>query len=130
MRLRLFHRKRRTLEELENIRVTRSDGIRRVLGVSGIIFLALVAFLASMLVLPPLLDLQTLRQEREQAELALRRARAKEAEALSRLHWIMMDPEYFEQLARDRANQAKDGETVIRRPSSYDSPPPRPPKRD
>lgn len=130
MKFRLFHRKRRTLEELENIRVTRSDGIRRVLGVSGIIFLALVAFLASMLILPPMLELQTLRQEREHAELMLQCAQAEEAEALSRLHWIMMDPEYFEQLARDRANQAKDGEKVIRRPSTYDSPPVRPPQRN
>lgn len=111
------HRKRPTLEELEFIRQSRSLGIRRVLGVSGLIFLALVAFLASMLVLPPLLELQTLRQEKERVERKLQRARDEEDEAHSRFLW-MMDPEYFEQIARDRANQAKEGETVIRRPSA------------
>ncbi len=112
----LFSRRRRTLEELESIREDRTKGVRHILVVSGIIFLALVAFLGSMLVVPPMLDLQALRLEQERAELMLRRAQAEEAEARSRFMW-MMDPEYFEQMARDRANQAKDGEKVIRRPS-------------
>ena len=30
----------------------------------------------------------------------------------------MSDPEYFEQVARDRANQAKTGEYIIRRPTA------------
>ncbi len=114
--LHLFSRRRRTLEELESIREDRTKGVRHILVVSGIIFLALVAFLGSMLVVPPMLDLQALRLEQERAELMLRRAQAEEAEARSRFMW-MMDPEYFEQLARDRANQAKEGEKVIRRPS-------------
>lgn len=111
-----LRRRHRTLEEIEDLRATRTTGIRHILGVSGIIFLALVAFLAAMLVLPPMLDLQALQQEKERAELRLQRARAEEAEAHSRYLW-MMDPEYYEQLARDRANQAKAGEKVIRRPS-------------
>lgn len=114
--LHLFSRRRRTLEELESIRADRSKGVRHIMVVSGIIFLALVAFLGSMLVVPPMLTLEALRLEQERAELMLRRAKADEAEARSRYMW-MMDPEYFEQLARDRANQAKDGEKVIRRPS-------------
>lgn len=122
-------RKRPTLEELEEIRQNRSLGIRRVLGVSGLIFLSFVAFLASMLVLPPLLELQTLRQQKERVEQRLERARYEEEEAHSRFLW-MMDPEYFEQIARDRANQAKEGETVIRRPAVADPPAPRPTRRD
>lgn len=116
--MRLFPKRRRpTQEELEYTRQNRSLGIRHVLSVSGLIFLALVAFLASMLVLPPLLELQTLRREKEQVELRLQRAQYEETEAHNRYLW-MMDPEYFEQIARDRANQAKEGETVIRRPST------------
>lgn len=112
-----FSRKKHpTLEELEYIRQNRSLGIRRVLSVSGLIFLALVAFLASMLILTPMLDLQGLRREQERTEYRLKRARAEEEEAHSRFIW-MMDPEYYEQVARDRANQAKEGETVIRRPA-------------
>lgn len=114
-------RKRPSLEEQEEIRQNRSQGIRSVLSVSGLIFLALVAFLASMLVLPPMLELQTLRREKERVELRLKRAQDEEHEAHSRYLW-MMDPEYFEQIARDRANQAKEGETVIRRPSTPEQP--------
>lgn len=114
--LHLFNRRYRTLEELESIREHRTKGVRNILVVTGIIFLTFVAFLGGMLVVPPMLTLETLRLEQERAELMLRRAKAEEAEARSRYMW-MMDPEYFEQLARDRANQAKDGEKVIRRPS-------------
>ncbi|MBR5895774.1 MAG: septum formation initiator family protein [Akkermansia sp.] len=109
-----------TLEELERIRAQRSMGIRRVLGVSALIFLGFVAFLGSMLILPPMLELQKLKQEKEHTEFQLRRARAEEAEAHSRYLWMTTDPEYYEQLARDRADMAKDGETVIRRPSPAD----------
>lgn len=125
--MRLFRKRRRpTQEELEYTQQSRSLGIRRVLGVSGLIFLALVAFLASMLVVPPMLELQNLRRERERVELRLQRAQYEEAEAHSRYLW-MMDPEYFEQIARDRANQAKEGETVIRRPNTPAQPLPQPP---
>ena len=114
--LHLFSRRRRTLEEIEIIRVDRSKGVHHIMVVSGIIILAFVAFLGSMLVVPPMLTLEELRLEQERAEMLLRQARAEEAEAKSRFIW-MMDPEYFEQMARDRANQAKDGEKVIRQPS-------------
>lgn len=127
--MRLFPRRRPTQEEIEFTQQTRSAGIRRVLGVSGLIFLALVAFLASMLVLPPLLELQTLRREKERVELRLQHAQHEEAEAHNRYIW-MMDPEYFEQIARDRANQAKEGETVIRRPNTPAQPLPPAPRRD
>lgn len=124
-----LRRNRTTLEEQEIIRQSRSRGIRHVLSVSGLIFLALVAFLASMLVLPQRLELQTLHREKERVELRLKRAQEEETEAHNRYLW-MMDPEYFEQIARDRANQAKDGETVIRRPEAPTQPPPSTPRRD
>lgn len=110
-----FKGRRRTLEELEDIRTIRSVGIRRVIAVAGIIFLALVVFLASMLILPPMLELKTLEKEKAHYEVLLKRAKEAEKEAHDSFLW-MSDPEYFEQIARDRANQAKDGETVIRRP--------------
>lgn len=130
--MRLFRKRRRlTQEELEYSQQTRSLGIRRVLSVSGLIFLALVAFLASLLVVPPMLELQNLRREKERVQLRLQRAQYEEAEAHNRYLW-MMDPEYFEQIARDRANQAKEGETVIRRPSNPTPPvhQPSPMRRD
>ncbi len=115
----LLRRSYPTLEELEAIRNQRTMGIRRVMGVSGLILLGFVSFLGTMLVLQPMLELQQLRQQQAHAEYLLKRARAEEAEAHSRYLW-MTDPEYYEQLARDRADMAREGEVIIRRPSPAD----------
>ncbi|MBQ5665998.1 MAG: septum formation initiator family protein [Akkermansia sp.] len=112
-----FTRRTPTLEEIEAQRINRTRGISGMLKVAGIIVLVLVAFLSSMLLLTPLMELHSLEQEREQAQRQLLRARAVEAEAYNRFLW-MSDPEYFEQMARDRANQAKAGEHIIRRPTA------------
>lgn len=106
-----------TLEEIQEQRDLRSRGIRGMIKVTGIIFLVLVAVIGSMLLLTPILELHTLEQERDRAQIQLHQARITEAEAYNKFLW-MSDPEYFEQLARDRANQAKDGEHVIRRPTA------------
>ena len=112
-----FTRRTPTLEEIEAQRINRTRGISGMLKVAGIIVLVLVAFLSSMLLLTPLMELHSLEQEREQAQHQLLRARAVEAEAYNCFLW-MSDPEYFEQMARDRANQAKAGEHIIRRPTA------------
>ena len=106
-----------TLEEIERERERRSRGIRSMLKVAGIIFLALVAFISSMLLLNPMLQLHSLEQEKARAEQQLKKARLVEDEAYHRFLW-MDDPEYFEQIARDRANQAKAGEHIVRRPTA------------
>ncbi len=106
-----------TLEELEREHERRSRGIRSMLKVAGIIFLALVAFISSMLLLNPMLQLHSLEQEKVRAELQLKKAKLVENEAYHRFLW-MDDPEYFEQIARDRANQAKAGEHIVRRPTA------------
>lgn len=106
-----------TLEEIEDARQRRSRGIRGMLKVAGVIILALVAFISSMLLLNPMLQLHSLEQERARAQQQLQRARIVENEAYHRFLW-MNDPEYFEQIARDRANQAKEGEHIIRRPTA------------
>jgi hypothetical protein len=106
-----------TLEEIEEQRLNRSRGIRGMIKVTGIIFLVLVAFLASMTLLTPLFELHALEQEKERAQAQLQRAKAVEAEVYNRFLW-MSDPEYFEQMARDRANQAKSGEHIVRRPTA------------
>ena len=117
MRIPTFRRTRPTLEELEDIRTHRTVGLRRVIAVAGIIFIAFVAFVASMLVLPSMQELQSLRQEKERYTHLLERARLEEKRAHDAYIWSA-DSEYFEQIARDRANMAKDGETVIRFPSA------------
>lgn len=106
-----------TLEEIARERERRSRGIRSMLKVAGVIFLALVAFISSMLLLNPMLQLHSLEQEKVRAEQQLLKARQVESEAYHRFLW-MDDPEYFEQIARDRANQAKAGEHIVRRPTA------------
>ncbi len=117
MLLPFFKNRIPTLEEIEDQRIRRARGLRGMIKVAGIIFLVLVAFLASMTLLTPLLELHALEQEREHAQAQLVRARQTETEAYNRFLW-MSDPEYFEQVARDRANQAKTGEYIIRRPTA------------
>lgn len=126
----LFRTRRRTLEELEEVRSSRAAGIRSIITVLGVIFLVLVTFLVSMMALTPMLELQALRQQKKRVEELLILKRKEEKEAHDRFRWTA-DPEYFEQLARDRANMAMEGETVIRRPEKDDTPPPVPqPNRD
>lgn len=128
MAARTLRNRRPSIEELEEIRINRSNGIRGVLRVTGIIFLVLVSFLVSMLLLTPFLELYSLRQEKEHVEEMLRRARIEEEKAHNNLLWLE-DPEYYEQIARDRANQAKEGEHIIRRPAAEEQPPQAPQKK-
>ncbi len=122
------HRHRPTLEELETTREHRADGIRGVIGVTTLILLVLVSFLLSTLVLSPLLELHGLKRQLQTAKAQLRHAQKEEAEARDRFIW-MQDPEYFEQIARERANQAKPGETVIRFAPRQAAPQPPAPKK-
>lgn len=117
MNLPFFSRRIPTLQEIEEQRDKRSRGIRGMIKVTGVIFMVLVAIIASMLLLTPVLELHTLEQERDRARQRLNQARSTEAEAYNKFLW-MSDPEYFEQIARDRANQAKAGEHIVRRPTA------------
>ena len=117
MQIPFFKRRIPTLEELQELQDIRTKGIRGMLKVTGVIFLVLVALIASMLLLTPILELHTLEQERDRAVQLLERAKNTETEAYNKLLW-MSDPEYFEQMARDRANQAKEGEHIVRRPTA------------
>lgn len=117
MQFPFFKRRIPTLEELQEQRDIRTKGIHGMIKVTGIIFLVLVALIASVFLLTPILELHMLEQDRTSAEQQLKRAKAIEREAYNKLLW-MSDPEYFEQMARDRANQAKEGEHVIRRPTA------------
>ena len=130
MPLQLDYTGRPTLDERDRLRESRQHGISGLIVLAGVILLVLVLFLAFLLVLNPLLELYRLEQNRDQAQSEYNRAKAAETQAYNEFHWLM-DPEYFEQVARDRANQAKAGETVIHRPAperkpSSATPPPQP----
>lgn len=114
---RSLFRRRLTLEEQDEIRSKRSKGIRDMLGVVGIIFLVAITVFVSATVLIPYMELYTLRQEQEHAETQLHHAQQEEEEAHNIFSW-MSDFEFFEQIARDSAHKAKDGEKVIHIPAA------------
>ncbi len=115
-------KRHRNQEEQDRRREEQMRAIWHMLSVCGLIFLSFTAFLGFILVLPAWLELQSLQQKKESVIRRLNKAQEEEEETHNRYIW-MMDPEYFEQTARDRANQAKDGETVIRRPGPAAQPP-------
>lgn len=118
-----FLRRHKTLAELEQIAIDRTSGIRRMIAVIGIIFLVVITFLVSMLVLNPMFELHALKQEKKLVEEKLRIIQQEEKEAKNRYLWTS-DPEYFENLARDRAGMVMEGETVIRPPKEDEAPEP------
>lgn len=103
----------RRIDELELVRQQRSEGIKHILPVFGLILLVSIAFLSSLIVLTPLFGLRQLEEERSGMQKQLVRARADMERAHNEFRW-MQDPEYFEQIARDRANLAKEGEIILR----------------
>lgn len=108
-------RKHLSLEERENRRTTRSDGIRGILFVSGMVFLCFVAFVGLTLVLLPMLDLRTLERERDRKMQELEEARKEEKRSGQICNALESDPEFNEVIARDKG-LAKPGEKVIRFP--------------
>ncbi len=110
----LRKRKRRIIQPAQDSALEeRDDGIRSVVSVLGLILIVLVSLVISMLILTPQFELHHLRQELAETQLLLKKARQREQEALNNYRW-MQDPEYFEQIARDRATLALPEEHVIR----------------
>lgn len=120
MKIPFLSKPHHTLEELESIRARRTDGINRFMGVSALIFMGLVAFLGSMLILKPIMELQQLRQERDQTVYELAKAHKAEVEAHNVYLWMTTDAEYREQIARDLADMAMADEFIVRRPTPAD----------
>lgn len=111
---RLFRRRRGySLLEREMLEAQRTRGVRQLVCVAAVIVLVVASFVSTMIVLSPLHELYELRRERQLMELKLRKAKRNEEMHRDHYRW-MQDPDYLEQIARDRANMAKPGEKVIR----------------
>ena len=112
--MKLFRRSKAyfTLEEREQSRTTRSEGIRYMLFVSGIVVLCFVAFLGLTVSLLPMLGYRAAVQE---LELRLR-VRAETYEELERTvkekQALTDDKDYNEAVARDKGF-ARPGESII-----------------
>lgn len=109
--------------EQELLKRKREKGVNSLIRAGAFILLSLIFFLGGSLVLTPLIQLHALRQQQLVAEQLLEQVKEEEADAINRYIWTQ-DPEYYEQIARDRANMAKPGETVVRRPAPRPEPTP------
>lgn len=105
-----------SLDDLEKRRTKRSEGIRRILSVTGIILLCFVAFIGLTVALLPMLDLRAARQERDHRLQELQATLAEEKRQRDMCTALERDPEFNEAMARDKG-LARPGETVIHIPS-------------
>lgn len=101
-----------TLEEREQNRTTRSEGIRYILFVSGIVVLCFIAFLGLTVSLLPMLDYRAAEQERELRRQVRRETLAEEQRTANIKQGLIDDRELNEAMARDKGF-ARPGETVI-----------------
>lgn len=111
-----FGRSGHSLDERERRRSYRSEGVRDILFVSGLIMLCFVAFLGLTFVLLPMLDLRAAEQDRERARQELQAALEEEKRQRDIYTALERDPEFNEAMARDKG-LARPGETVIRIPA-------------
>lgn len=112
-----------TLEEREQSRTTRSEGIRYMLFVSGVVVLCFVAFLGLTVSLLPMLGYRAAVQERELLRQVLAETLEKEQRYLNQERALEDDKRYNEAVAPDKGF-ARPGEYIIHIPA--DSRRPRP----
>ncbi len=105
-----------SLDDIEKRRTKRSEGIRRILWVSGVILVCFVAFIGLTVALLPMLDLRAAQQERDHRLQELQATLAEEKRQRDICTALERDPEFNEAMARDKG-LARPDETVIHIPS-------------
>ncbi|MFI3244348.1 MAG: septum formation initiator family protein [Akkermansia sp.] len=121
------NKRQRSLEQMQGIeREERNHGLERIYFLLIVLLFISICVGVSAFLLPPHTELASLREELEAKREQVARAKAKEEQARAHLKWLE-DPEYAEQIARDQANQAMEGETIIRpKPAEPSKPEPKP----
>lgn len=122
---RAFH----SLDAREQHRTTRSEGIRRLLFVSGVIMLCFVAFLGLTVVLLPMLDLRAAEQERDRRLMDLQATLAEEKRQRDICTALERDPEFNEAMARDKGLAHPDESVIHITPVKPNAAPVKPVKR-
>lgn len=112
--MKLFRRSKAyfTLEEREQSRSTRSEGIRYMLFVSGIVVLCFVAFLGLTVSLSPMLGNRAAVQERELRLRVLAETYEEEERTVKEKQALADDKQFNEAVARDKGF-ARPGEIII-----------------
>lgn len=121
-----------SIDERERRRSSRSEGVRDILFVSGLIMLFFVAFLGLTFVLQPMLGLNAAEQDRERARQELAETLAEEKRQHDIYAAMETDAELNEAMARDNGF-ARPNEKVIRipaQPATTTQQPPAPAYRD
>ncbi len=108
------NKRQRSLDKMQGIeREERNEGISRIYFLLVVLLFIGIFIGVAFIILPPHTELASLREELEAKREQVARAKAQEEQARAHLKWLE-DPEYAEQIARDQANQAMEGETIIR----------------
>lgn len=118
-----------SLEEREQNRTTRSEGIRDILFVTGIVVLYFVAFLGLTLSLSPVLDKRASEQELELKQQELKTRLAEEKRLINYHDALNNNAALNEAVAHD-AGFAHPGETIIHIPANVEPIEPTEPVRD
>ncbi len=112
--MRLFPSKKHyTLIDKENIRAKHAAGMQQFVRLLAIVLLILILPIVSIWSIYPRTKREAELRKLEQAQEEYRKAKQAELQAQNHLRW-MEDPEYFEQIVRDKANLAQPDEKVIR----------------
>ncbi len=108
------NKRQRSLEKMQGIeREERNEGLQRIYFLLAVLAFIIVFVGVAFFILPPHTELASLREELEAKREQVARAKSQEEQARAHLKWLE-DPEYAEQIARDQANQAMQGEIIIR----------------
>jgi len=100
------------MEDQQFLRDKRISGMRSLVFSLGIIFLLALAFVMAILIIPPHGDLYQLEEKLQTTKAERARSKRDAKIAKKNLEW-MQDPEFIEQIARDRANLAYPDEKII-----------------
>ncbi len=101
-----------SLQEKEHRRKEREEGFNSLLLVAGITLIIFVSFMAIVLLVTPHLELVRLEKQLHQSQLHYVQVVNQYQEAQKHLR-RMEDPEYYENMARDRVHRARENERII-----------------
>lgn len=102
-----------SLAEMQGIEPENTPQLRSISLLLAIVAIGILVISLTAIMLPSHAELASLRERLRHTEEQLAKAKKEEEQARNHLKW-MQDPEYAEQIARDKANQALPFETIIR----------------
>ncbi len=103
---------RYSLQEREQRQKEREEGFNSLLRVGAVTLFIFISFMAIVLLVTPHLELVRLEKQLHQSQLQYEQVLSQYQEAQKHLK-RMDDPEYYENMARDRVHRARENERII-----------------